>query len=72
MGHKIGDAVRLRAGSELFEMLEPWADLTGRVAGVYDDGARIAVDYPPPFAAYTSAVPATEYVPDRAPAEAPF
>ena len=72
MGHKIGDAVRLRPGSELYELLEPWADLTGRVAGVYDDGARIAVDYPAPFEGYTSAVPATEFLPDRPPAEAPF
>ena len=72
MGHKIGDAVRLRPGSELFELLEPWADLTGRVAGVYDDGERIAVEYPAPFEGYTSAVLATEYVPDQTPVEAPF
>ena len=72
MGHKIGDAVRLRPGSDLHELLEPWADLTGRVAGVYDDCARIAVDYPAPFEGYTFAVLATEYVPDLVSAEAPY
>ena len=64
--------MRLRPGSELYELLEPWADLTGRVAGVYDDGERISVDYPAPSEGYTSAVPATEFLPDHAPAEAPF
>ena len=67
-----GDPVRLRPGSELYELLEPWAELTGQVAAVYDDGATIAVDYPPPFEAHTSSVPAKEFVPDRSPASAPF
>ncbi len=72
MGHRIGDAVRLRPGSDLHDLLEPWAELTGRVAGVYDDGAMVAVDYPPPFAAYTSSMPAAEFVADLSPADAPF
>lgn len=72
MDLRAGDPVRLRAGSDLQELLEPWADLTGRVAGVSADGAMIAVDYPPPFAAYTSAVPAAEFERDPAPADAPF
>ncbi|WP_129217783.1 hypothetical protein [Lichenibacterium ramalinae] len=69
---RMGDSVRLKAGSELWDLFEPWADLTGRVAGVYADGAMIAVDYPPPFEAYTSAVPAAEFRHDPAPDDAPF
>lgn len=63
---RTGDPVRLRPGSDLWALLEPWAGLTGRVAGVYAGGTLIAVDYPPPCAAYTSAVPATDF--ERAPA----
>ena len=72
MSFRTGDAVRLRPGSDLYELLDAWADLTGRVAGVYDAGAMISVDYPPPFAAYTSSVPATEFLPDHSAADAPF
>ena len=72
MSFRTGDAVRLRPGSELHELLGAWADLTGRVAGVYDAGTMICVDYPPPFAAYTSSVPATDFLPDQGVGDAPF
>lgn len=72
MDLRTGDAVRLKPGSDLWSLLEPWAALTGRVAGVYADGAMIAVDYPPPFAAYTSAVPAADFERDPAPEDALF
>ena len=72
MDFRTGDAVRLRPGSDLYELLEAWADLTGRVAGVYDGGAMIAVDYPPPFAAYTSSVPAIDFVHEGSATDAPF
>ncbi|MGI3903914.1 MAG: hypothetical protein ACRYGP_28925 [Janthinobacterium lividum] len=72
MRFRTGDAVRLRPGSDLHELFEAWAELTGRVAGVYDAGTMISVDYPPPFAAYTSSVPATDFVPDHGSADAPF
>lgn len=72
MDLRTGDPVRLKAGSDLWDLLEPWADLTGRVAGVYAGGTMIAVDYPAPFEAYTSAVPAADFERDPAPDDAPF
>ena len=49
MSLRNGDTVRFPPGSKLYELLELWADLTGRVAAVDEDGSMIAVDYPPPF-----------------------
>ena len=72
MGHRTGDAVRLRPGSESAELLEPWADLTARVVAVCDDGDRIAVAYPEPFPAYTGPLPSGDFTRDVGLTEAPF
>lgn len=47
MGYRIGDAVRLRPGSDMHELLEPWGDATARVTGVDEgeDSPRVNVLY---------------------------
>ena len=72
MGHKIGDAVRLRDGSTLREMVEPWEDATGRVVAVFDDmdPLRINVLYGDHGPLLSTAI-ASEFVADR-PLTAPF
>ena len=72
MGHKIGDAVRLRPGSDYRELLGDWADLTATIGSVDAEGERVALVFPEPFPCWTSALPAAEFLPDRAMAEAPF
>ena len=72
MTYKPGDAVRLRPGSDYADLLEPWADLTARVVAVDGSGETIAVAYPEPFPAYTGALPARDFEPDVAVADAPF
>lgn len=72
MGHRIGDAVRLKVGSELRDLLAPYDDATGYVFAASPDGESIAVRYPAPVELYTGAVPASEFVTDRALDEAPF
>ncbi len=37
MGYKLGDTVRLRPGSKLCELFEPWDEATGRVVAVFDE-----------------------------------
>ncbi len=72
MGHKIGDAVRLRDGSDLRGLLAPFDEATGYVYTAQTDGEQIVVHYPWPIELYTSAIPASEFVPDRPLAAAPF
>ena len=73
MGHKIGDAVRLRDGSNLRDLLDPWDEATAEVTAVFEDpdGSRISLRYgvPGPVA---FALPARDFVPDRPLATAPF
>ena len=72
MGHKIGDAVRLRDGSDLRELLAPFDEATGYVYTAQPDGEQIVVHYPWPIELYTSAIAASEFVPDRPLAAASF
>ena len=72
MGHKIGDAVRLRPGSDYQALLGEWSDLTATVAGVDADGERVVLAYSEPFPCWTSGLPAAEFVPDLSLADAPF
>ena len=73
MGYKIGDTVRLRPGSQLCELLEPWDEATGQVVAVFDEmqPPRLNVRYGEngPLA---STVPAAEFVRDRSLGDAPF
>ena len=71
MGHKVGDAVRLRPGSDWAELVEPWDEAAGKVTHVYGEPERVIVLYaeegPVAFG-----IPAAEFEPDRTPADAPF
>ena len=72
MGHKIGDAVRLRDGSDLRGFLAPFDDATGFVYTAREDGEEIVVHYPWPIEIYTSAIAGSEFVPDRPLTATPF
>ena len=73
MGHKVGDAVRMRDGSDLRELLEPWDEATGEIIALHDDadGPRISIRFGDP-GPVGLALPAQEFVPDRALTAAPF
>ena len=73
MGHKIGDSVRMRPGSDVGDLLGEAADLTGRVGAAWTDdrGERVSVVYEP-VQVYAYGLPASDFVPDRALAAAPF
>ena len=62
---KVGDTVRLKPGSDLRGMLEPWADAVWRVARTYqdddDDGLRISIALGDPSTGHTSPLPADEF-----------
>lgn len=70
---KIGDAVRLKPGSELRGLLEPWADDVWRVARTYqdddDDGLHIAIALGDLGVGHTSPLPADEFELDRSPVD---
>ena len=72
MGHNIGDAVRLRDGSDLRELLAPFDDAAGYVYTAQADGEQIVVHYPWPIGLYTAGVAAAEFVPDKSLSAAPF
>ena len=73
MAYKLGDAVRLRQGSKLSELLDPWDEATGRVVAVFDemDQPRANVLYGPegPLA---STVLASEFETDPVGFDGPF
>ena len=73
MGHKIGDAVRMRPGSDLDEMLGDAAVLTGTVGDVWTDrrGERVNVLYEP-VQVFAYGLPASDFVPDVPLDAAPF
>ena len=65
---RIGDAVRLKAGSPLREPLQPFADEVGWVVDTYqdddDDGLRIAVAYPDQMYGWLAPLSAEDFVLD--------
>ncbi len=73
---KIGDVVRLRPASPLRDLLEPWANASGRVAYTYqdddDDGLRISVAFEGPEEGFTSPLSAEEFVLDEVRSGEPF
>ena len=73
MGHRIGDAVRLRAGSGIENGLAEAADRTRIVADVWTDhrGERVSVVYED-AQVYACRWAATDFVPAQARADAPF
>ena len=73
MGHRIGDSVRMRPGSAIDELLGEAAPLTGKVGDVWTDdrGERVSVVYEP-VQIYAYGLPAADFMPDLALAEAPF
>ena len=73
MGHKIGDAVRMRPGSDLDEFLGAAAPLTGIVGDVWTDrtGNCVSVVYEP-VQIYAYGLPASDFVPDVPLSDAPF
>lgn len=73
MAYAIGDAVRLRDGSDRAELLGPAADATGIVGDAWTDssGERISVVYEE-VQLYAWGLPAAEFVRDRPLDAAPF
>ena len=64
---RIGDTVRLRPGSPLRGLLEPFADEVGRVVDTHqvdDDGLRTSVAYPDQLYGWLTPLSAEEFVVD--------
>lgn len=69
---QVGDAVRVVAGTGSAELLDAWADLTGEVEALSDDGEAVWVIYAGPMPGYGMALPARDFAPDRPLGAAPF
>ena len=73
---RIGDTVRLKAGSPLRARLQPFADEVGQVVDTYqdddDDGLRIAVAYADQLYGWLEPLSADDFVLDAALPREPF
>ena len=72
---RVGDPVRLKAGSPLHARLAPFADEVGCVIDTFqddDDGLRIAVIYPDQLYGWLAPLSAEEFVVDLSRPDEPF